>query len=81
MLECKKYIGYWERSSLLSLANKCLLYNVTPKSVWAYGLQLWGCTATSNREVIQQIQNIILRFITGASWYVRGKQLVSTMIF
>jgi hypothetical protein len=43
--------------------------------VWAYGIQLWGCTKLSNTAIIQRFQNKILRNIIDAPWYVRNADL------
>ena len=40
-----------------------------------YGVQLWGCTCKSNREVVQRSQNKFLRMITNACRYVTNKEL------
>jgi len=41
---------YWiiGRKSELSLENKLLVYKVTLKPVWTYGIQLWGTASNSN---------------------------------
>jgi hypothetical protein len=36
------------RKSKLSMENKLLLYKCIMKPLWAYGIQLWGCTKPSN---------------------------------
>jgi hypothetical protein len=40
---------YWllGRRSELSMYNKLLLYKQVLRSVWTYGVQLWGCTKKS----------------------------------
>lgn len=68
---------YWllgGRSSV-SLANKRLIYLTILKPVWCYGIQLWGCTANSNRLIIQRFQNSVLRIISRAPWFVRNEEL------
>jgi len=42
------------------------------KPVWTYGLQLWGCTKQSNIDIIQRLQNKVLRNIFDAPWYIRN---------
>ena len=44
-------------------------------SVWTYGIQLWGCTSQSNRNIIQRFQNRVLRGIVDAPWYIRNDNL------
>ncbi|CAB0005147.1 unnamed protein product [Nesidiocoris tenuis] len=68
---------YWliGRKSKLSIQNKLTLYNQVLKPVWTYGAQLWGCTAPSNREIIQRFQNNVLRSIVDAYRYTRNARL------
>jgi hypothetical protein len=40
-----------------------------------YGVQLWGCTHKSDREVIQQSQNKFLRMITNTYRYVTNMRI------
>ena len=40
------------RYSALSVYNKLMLYQQVLKAVWTYGIQLWGCTSQSNRNII-----------------------------
>jgi hypothetical protein len=59
---------YWiiGRKSELSLENKILLYKTILKSIWSYGIPLWGTASQSNIEMLQRFQNKILRTITNA---------------
>jgi hypothetical protein len=59
---------YWlmGRYSALSVCNKLMLYQQVLKPVWTYGIQLWGCTSQSNRNIIQRFQNRVLRGIVDA---------------
>lgn len=68
---------YWliGRQSVLDVSCKLLLYNQIIKPIWTYGLALWGCTAKSNREIIQRRQNIILRAIVDAHRYSRNDDI------
>jgi hypothetical protein len=43
--------------------------------VWSYGIQLWGCASDSNIQVIQRIQNKVLKCILEAPWYIRNSDL------
>jgi len=63
------------RNSQLSLHNKILLYKQIIKPIWAYGIQLWGCTRKTNLKIMQTIQNKILRQITNAEWYIRNERI------
>jgi hypothetical protein len=63
---------YWliGRNSSLSLHNKLLLYKQILKTIWTYGIQLWGCTKQSNIDIIQRFQNKVLWKVVSARWYV-----------
>ena len=63
------------RNSKLSLHNKLLLYKQILKPVWSYGIQLWGCSKTSNVNNIQIFQNKVLRAAVNAPWYIRNSDL------
>ena len=68
---------YWllGRKSKLSIYNKALLYKQILRPVWAYGIQLWGCTAKSNLKIIQTFQNKVLRAIVNAPMYTRNSDI------
>jgi len=63
---------YWlmGRYFALSVYNKLMLYQQVLKPVWTYGIQLWGCTSQSNRNIIQRFQNRVLRGIVDPPWYI-----------
>lgn len=63
------------RYSKLSIYNKLLIYKQVIKPVWTYGIQLWGCTKPSNRQILQSYQNKVLREIVNAPWYIRNSDL------
>lgn len=56
---------YWlmNRNSQLSLENKLLLYKRIFKSIWSYGLQLWGTAANSNIDILQRFLLKVLHII------------------
>jgi hypothetical protein len=58
------------RQSHLSTSNKLLLYKTILKSIWTYGIQLWGIGSTSNIEILERFQSKALRMIMDAPWYV-----------
>jgi hypothetical protein len=68
---------YWllRRNSELSIYNKLILYKQVLRSVWSYGIQLWGCTSNSSIQVIQRFQNKVLKCIVQAPWYIRNSGL------
>lgn len=63
------------RNSKLSLDCKLLIYNSIIKTIWCYGIQLWGTASASNIEKLQRRQNNLLRMITSAPWYIRNANL------
>jgi hypothetical protein len=71
-LDLKSREIYWliGKHSPLSLSNKLLVYKTVLRPVWTYGIELWGCTAASNIDIIQRYQSKMLRSITNAPWYV-----------
>jgi hypothetical protein len=68
---------YWliGRQSTLSTYNKLLLYQQVLKPIWTYGIQLWGCTSQTTKDIIQRFQNKVLRSIVNAPWYIRNVDL------
>lgn len=59
----------------LSLENKILIYKSIIKPIWTYGIQLWGTASPSNIEKLQRMQSKMLRYITGAPWFIRNSNL------
>jgi hypothetical protein len=74
----RKHLGvtltktYWlfGRKSQLSLSNKLLLYKIILKTIWTYGIQLWGTASTSSIEILERFPSKALRLIVDAPWYV-----------
>ena len=63
----------WE--SKLSLTNRLLIYDIILKPIWTYGATLWGTASQSNIEILQRLQNKILRMATDAPWYIPNHML------
>lgn len=63
------------RNSKLSTDNKLLIYNVVLKPIWMYAIQLWGSCSNSNLNIIQRMQNSILRSISQAPWFIRNTEI------
>jgi len=61
--------------SKLNIKTKLLIYKSTLRSIWFYRIQIWGPVKPSNIRPIQAHQNIILRLITGALWYISNASL------
>jgi hypothetical protein len=68
---------YWllGRNSELSAHNKLTLCKHVISPFWSYGILLWGCASDSNIQIIQRYQNIVLKCIVNAPWYVRNSDL------
>lgn len=75
VLKFRKMYWLMGRHSKMSIQNKLTLYNQVLKPVWTYGAALWGCTAPSNREIIQRFQNNVLRCCVDAYRYTRNVRL------
>jgi hypothetical protein len=52
--------------SKFSLENKLTIYKAILKPVWTYGVELWGCSKSSNTKILQIYQSEALRMITDA---------------
>ncbi len=59
----------------LSLYNKKLLYTTVIRPIWTYGAPVWGYCADSNIAILQRRQNIMLRKMIGAPFYVQNKTI------
>jgi hypothetical protein len=68
---------YWNTGikSHTSLESKVLLYKTIIKPIWAYGIELWGCTSKSHIAKMQRSQCKKLRMITNYPWYVTNQSL------
>jgi hypothetical protein len=71
-LEIKFRKMYWllGRRSELSMYNKLFLYKQVLRSVWTYGVQLWGCARKCNIDIIQRYQNKVLRCLVRLGMHV-----------
>lgn len=74
-LKVKKLYWLMGRNSRLSCENKILLYKTIIKPIWTYGIELWGCSSSSNVDVLQRFQSKTLRAIVDAPWYVSNRTL------
>jgi hypothetical protein len=54
----------------LSTSNKLPIYNAILKSIWTFGIQLWGMASTSNIKILEHFQSKVLRPIVDAPLYV-----------
>jgi hypothetical protein len=55
-----------------SISNKFLIYSYKAilKTIWTYGIQLWGTTSNSYIAILERFQSKVLRLIVNAPWYV-----------
>jgi hypothetical protein len=49
----------------LSTSNKLLIY----KTIWTYGIQIWGTASTSNKEILERFHSKALHMTVDAPWY------------
>ena len=71
----KKFYWLIVRRSNLSTQNKITLYKTVIKSIWTYGIQLWGTASNSNIEILQRFQSKTLIFLINAPWYVTNETI------
>ena len=69
-LEIKYKKMYWliGGNANLQLHNKLFIYRQVLKPVWTYGIQLWGCSKQSNKDIIQRFHNKVLRNVVCEKW-------------
>ncbi|GFW13333.1 RNA-directed DNA polymerase from mobile element jockey [Trichonephila clavipes] len=67
------------RNSFLSLRNKLLIYMQILRPTLIYACPIWGHAAHSNINQIEIAQNLILRTITKADWYIRNADIRSAL--
>ena len=67
----KKTAVLVSRNSKISTENKLKIYKTITKSIWTYGISLWGTAAMSHINKLESLQSKILRTIGNAPWYIR----------
>ncbi|GFT93191.1 RNA-directed DNA polymerase from mobile element jockey [Trichonephila clavipes] len=63
------------RKSKLSRHNKLLIYTLILKPLLTYASPVWGHAAKTNINLLETSQNVIIRQICNAHWYMRNKDL------
>jgi hypothetical protein len=63
------------RRSTLSTEGKLQLYKAVLKTIWTYGVQLWGTASNSNIEILQRFQSKILRSILNTPQYINNHRI------
>ena len=74
-MKYKKMYQLIGQNANLQLHNKLLIYKQVLMPVWTYGIQLWGCSKNSNRDILQRFQNKVLKNMVNAPWYVRNEDI------
>ncbi|GFT48048.1 RNA-directed DNA polymerase from mobile element jockey [Trichonephila clavipes] len=63
------------RKSKLNRHNKLLIYTLIMKPLFTYASPVWGHAAKTNINLLETAQNLIIRQICNAHWYMRNKDL------
>ncbi|GFW87241.1 RNA-directed DNA polymerase from mobile element jockey [Trichonephila clavipes] len=63
------------RKSKLNRRNKLLIYTLILKPLLTYASPVWAHAARTNINLIESSQNIILRQILDAHWYMRNADI------
>ncbi|GFS54979.1 RNA-directed DNA polymerase from mobile element jockey [Trichonephila clavipes] len=63
------------RKSKLSRHNKLLIYTLILKPLLTYASPVWGHAAKTNINLLETSQNVLIRQICNAHWYMRNKDL------
>ncbi|GFU98635.1 RNA-directed DNA polymerase from mobile element jockey [Trichonephila clavipes] len=70
-----KYYSLICRKSNLSRRNKLLIYTLILKPLLTYAAPVWGHAARTNINLLESSQNLIIRQILDAHWYMRNVDL------
>ncbi|GFS61592.1 probable RNA-directed DNA polymerase from transposon X-element [Trichonephila clavipes] len=70
-----KYYSLICRKSKLSRRNKLLTYTLILKPLLTYAAPVWGHAARTNIDLLESSQNVIIRQILDAHWYMRNVDL------
>ncbi|GFT02803.1 RNA-directed DNA polymerase from mobile element jockey [Trichonephila clavipes] len=70
-----KYYSLICRKSKLSRRNKLLIYTLILKPLLTYAAPVWGHAARTNINLLESSQNLIIRQILDAHWYMRNVDL------
>ncbi|GBO42316.1 RNA-directed DNA polymerase from mobile element jockey [Araneus ventricosus] len=71
----RKLYSLIARNSSMTRENKVLIYTAILRPVLTYACPIWAYAAKSNFIHIDRCQNIILRQITKARWYMRNEDI------
>ncbi|GFW94006.1 probable RNA-directed DNA polymerase from transposon X-element [Trichonephila clavipes] len=63
------------RNSYLSIENKVLLYTAVMRPILAYASPVWGYAAKTNINILDTLQNSLIRMIVKATRYMRNDNI------
>ncbi|GFW62661.1 probable RNA-directed DNA polymerase from transposon X-element [Trichonephila clavipes] len=63
------------RNSHLSIENKVLLYTAVMRPILAYACPVWGYAAKTNINILDTLQNSLIRMIVKATRYMRNDDI------
>ncbi|GFV49438.1 probable RNA-directed DNA polymerase from transposon X-element [Trichonephila clavipes] len=63
------------RNSYLSIENKVLLYTAVMRPILAYACPVWGYAAKTNINILDTLQNSLIRMIVKATRYMRNDDI------
>ncbi|GFX75376.1 RNA-directed DNA polymerase from mobile element jockey [Trichonephila clavipes] len=69
------YSPYFARNSPLTLKNRVLIYTSIIRPVILYASPVWGHAAISNINLLEASQNIVIRQLTNARWFMRNADI------
>ncbi|GFT61172.1 probable RNA-directed DNA polymerase from transposon X-element [Trichonephila clavipes] len=69
------YSPYFARNSPLTLKNRVLIYTSIIRPVILYASPVWGHAAISNINLLEASQNVVIRQLTNARWFMRNADI------
>ncbi|GFV62131.1 uncharacterized protein TNCV_4109341 [Trichonephila clavipes] len=67
------------RNSHLSIENKVLLYTAVMRPIIAYASPVWGYAAKTNINILDTLQNSLIRMIVKATRYMRNDDICKAL--
>ncbi|GFV02790.1 RNA-directed DNA polymerase from mobile element jockey [Trichonephila clavipes] len=64
------------RNSHLSIENKVLLYTAVMRPILAYASPVWGYASKTNINILDTLQNSLIRMIVKAARYMRNDDIL-----
>ncbi|GFS92070.1 RNA-directed DNA polymerase from mobile element jockey [Trichonephila clavipes] len=69
------YSPYFARNSPLTLKNRVRIYTSIIRPVILYASPVWGHAAISNINLLEASQNVVIRQLTNARWFMRNADI------